>query len=175
MPDGGTRRGHGADDGRLRERGSIVVPKLDPTPPQPTVRLAGVQAHREGPSPPTVTVSPDEPIAVTVIGRDRDGGMGRARVAIRATLFCRTAATSRLRRQPLVRYVPPPQIARIKANSGTRIRSVLIRSVTQRFGEAECDGDQLDRFTGQAWADTTNASGLDATSRHIHFRSNRDG
>jgi hypothetical protein len=115
-------------------------------------------------------VSPTAPPLRTAVSQ-----VGRARVAIRATLFCRTAATSRLRRQPLVRYVPPPQVARVKANPGTRIRTVLIRSVTQRFGEAECDGDELDRFTSQAWADTTNASGLDATSRHIHFRSNRDG
>jgi hypothetical protein len=32
-------------------------------------------------------------------------------------------------------------------------------------------GGTLERFDGQAWADTTNASGLDATSKHIHFAS----
>jgi hypothetical protein len=29
----------------------------------------------------------------------------------------------------------------------------------------------LERFDGEAWADVTNASGLDATSKHIHFAS----
>ena len=68
---------------------------------------------------------------------------------------------------------PPRSLA--SRHPGTRIRTVLIRSVTQHFGEADCDGDELDRFTGQAWADTTYASGLDATSRHIRFRSDGSG
>jgi hypothetical protein len=34
-------------------------------------------------------------------------------------------------------------------------------------------GGTLERFSGEAWADTTNASGLDATSKHIHFASRR--
>jgi len=56
---------------------------------------------------------------------------------------------------------------------GTRIRTQLSQSVNQRFGSEECGGRELERFAGQAWADTTNASGLDATSRHIHFQSRR--
>jgi hypothetical protein len=117
-----------------------------------------------------VLVSPGEPIEVTVVGRDRDGGMGRARVAIRAQLTCRDAG-GRLTTQPFVRYVPPPQVVRIRIAPRTRTRTELRRTVTQRFGTAECMGATLERFSGQAWADTTNASGLDATSKHIHFAS----
>jgi hypothetical protein len=168
VPDGGVREGHGADDRAPapRERGSIVVPENDATPPRPVVRLAGARATLDRAAPP-VRVARDEPLAVTVVGRDRDGGMGRARVAIKARLTCRSPG-GELATRPLVRYVPPPQIARIRIAPGTRTRTELRRTVIQRF---ECDSGELERFSGQAWADTTNASGLDATSRHIHFAS----
>jgi hypothetical protein len=171
VPDGGVPEGHGADDDAPppRERGSIVVPETDPTPPRPVVRLAGARATLERGAP-RVLVPPDEPVAVTVVGRDRDGGMGRARVAIKARLTCRSAG-GELATRPLVRYVPPPQVVRIRIAPGTRTRTELRQTVTQRFDRADCDGRSLERFRGEAWADTTNASGLDATSKHIRFAS----
>ncbi|MGH2847821.1 MAG: hypothetical protein ACRDL0_17665 [Thermoleophilaceae bacterium] len=171
VPDGGVPEGHGAEDEAPppRERGSIIVPETDRTPPQPIVRLAGAQATLDR-SAPKVLVPRDAPMTVTVVGRDSDGGMGRARVAIRARLTC-LGATGRVATEPFVRYVPPPQIVRIRIAPGTRTRTELSRTVTQRFGAAQCKGRTLERFSGQAWADTTNASGLDATSRHIHFAS----
>ena len=171
VPDGGVPEGHGADDDAPppRERGSIVVPETDPTPPRPVVRLAGARATLERGAP-RVLVRPDEPLSVTVVGRDRDGGMGRARVAIKARLSCRSAG-GELATRPLVRYVPPPQVVRIRIAPGTRTRTELRQTVMQRFDSADCDGGSLERFRGQTWADTTNASGLDATSRHIHFAS----
>jgi hypothetical protein len=171
VPDGGVREGHGTEDDEApppRERGSIVVPETDTTPPRPVVRLAGSRATLDRPAPP-VLVPRDEPVAVTVVGRDRDGGMGRARVAIRARLTCRSDA-GEVRIRPLVRYVPPAQVVRIRIAPGTRTRIELRRTVRQRF-ETQCRGGTLERFSGQVWADTTNASGLDATSRHIHFTS----
>jgi hypothetical protein len=170
VPDGGVREGHGTDDDAPppQERGSILVPETDTTPPRPVVRLAGSRATLDRGAP-RVFVSRDEPIAVVVIGRDRDGGMGRARVAIRARLTCRSAGGEVVIR-PLVRYVPPAQVVRIRIVPGTRTRTELRRTVRQRF-DAQCPGGTLERFSGQAWADTTNASGLDATSRHIHFAS----
>jgi hypothetical protein len=171
VPDGGVPEGHGADDDAPppRERGSIVVPETDRTPPRPVVRLAGARATLERGAP-HVLVPPDEPVAVTVIGRDLDGGMGRARVAIKARLTCRSAR-GELATRPLVRYVPPPQVVRIRIAPGTRTRTELRQSVSQRFDAADCGGGSLERFRGQAWADTTNASGLDATSKHIRFAS----
>jgi hypothetical protein len=171
VPDGGVREGHGAEDEAPppRERGSIVVPETDPTPPRPVVRLAGARATRDQGAP-RVLVSKNEPIAVTVVGRDRDGGMGRARVAIRARLTCRSTA-GKVATRPLVRYVPPPQVERIRIAPGRRTRTELRQTVTQRFDTTQCMGGTLERFSGQAWADTTNASGLDATSKHIHFAS----
>jgi hypothetical protein len=162
--------GHGAEDDAPppRERGSIVVPETDRTPPRPVVRLAGARATLDR-GPPRVLVPKGEPIAVTVVGRDRDGGMGRARVAIRARLTCRKRG-GEVATQPFVRYVPPPQIVRIRIAPGTRTRTELRQTVTQRF-DAKCTGGTLERFSGEAWADTTNASGLDATSKHIHFAS----
>jgi hypothetical protein len=171
VPDGGVREGHGAEDEAPppRERGSIVVPETDRTPPRPVVRLAGARATL-GRGAPRVLVSQAEPIEVTVVGRDRDGGMGRARVAISARLTCRDTG-GRVTTEPFVRYVPPPQVVRIRIAPGTPTRTELRRTVTQRFGTDECMGATLERFSGQAWADTTNASGLDATSKHIHFAS----
>jgi hypothetical protein len=171
VPDGGTERGHDADDRRPRERGSVVVPDVDRTPPEPVVRLAGAEARRDGPPRATVTLARDAPFTVTVIGRDRGGGMGRARVAIRADLVCRERGSGRVRRVPFIRYVPPPQVVRVRVAPGTRIRTMLVRRVTERFDRDDCEGGTVARFAGEAWADTTNASGLDATSRHIHFRS----
>ena len=153
----------------VRELGSIVVPEADPTPPLPIVRLGGVRATLDR-GVPRVLVPRDEPISVMVVGRDPDGGMGRARVAIRARLTCRSAS-GEVAIRPLVRYVPPPQIERVRIVPGTRTRTELRRTVRHRFDSAECMGGVLERFSGQAWADITNASGLDATSRHIHFAS----
>jgi hypothetical protein len=170
VPDGGVHEGHGAEDEAPppQERGSIVVPETDPTPPRPVVRLAGVRATLDRGAP-RVLVSQDEPISVTVVGRDGDGGMGRARVSIRARLTCRSTG-GKVATRPLVRYVPPPQVVRIRIAPGTRTRTELRQTVTQRF-DTKCMGGTLERFSGETWADTTNASGLDATSKHIHFAS----
>ena len=164
------REGHGAEDEAPppQERGSIVVPETDPTPPRPVVLLAGVRATLDRGAP-RVRVSQDEPISVTVVGRDSDGGMGRARVSIRARLTCRSTGGKVVTR-PLVRYVPPPQVVRIRIAPGTRTRTELSQTATERF-DTKCMGGTLERFSGEAWADTTNASGLDATSKHIHFAS----
>ena len=171
VPDGGVREGHGAEDEAPppRERGSIIVPETDPTPPRPVVTLAGVRATLDRGAP-RVLVSQGEPIKVTVIGRDRDGGMGRARVAIRARLTCRSTG-GKVAARPFVRYIPPAQVVRIRIAPGTRTRTELRQTVTQRFDTTECMSATLERFTGQAWADITNASGLDATSKHIRFAS----
>jgi hypothetical protein len=170
VPDGGVREGHGAEDEAPppQERGSIVVPETDPTPPRPVVRLAGVRATPDRGAP-RVLLPQDEPISVRVVGRDRDGGMGRARVSIRARLTCRSTG-GKVATRPLVRYVPPPQVVRIRIAPGTHTRTELRQTVTQCF-DTMCMGGTLERFSGEAWADTTNASGLDATSKHIHFAS----
>jgi hypothetical protein len=171
VPDGGVPEGHGAEDEAPppRERGSIVVPETDSTPPRPVITLAGSRATLDKGTR-RVLVPRDEPFTVTVAGRDPDGGMGRARVAIRARFACRSADGEVVRLRRLVRYVPPPQIARVRIGPGTRTRTELRRTVKQRF-DTRCAGGTLERFSGEAWADVTNASGLDATSKHIHFGS----
>ena len=133
-----------------RESGSIVVPEIDRTPPRAIVRVS------------------HDPLVVTVVGRDSDGGMGRARVSIRAQLLCRVPDGD-VSTQGFVRYVPPPQIERIRIAPGTRTRTELRRTVTQRFDSSDCRRGSLEGFRGEAWADVTNASGLDATSKHIRF------
>jgi hypothetical protein len=144
VPDGGTQRGH--------DRGaSIRVPERDTTPPAPSVELA----RRPG------------GVEATVVGTDTDGGMGRARVAIRASFSCREG--SRAWTEPYVQYVPPPMIERVKVTPGTRVETRLIRSAALAFDPDRCDGGELQAVHGEAWADTTNAGGLDATSDHARF------
>jgi hypothetical protein len=118
VPDGGVHEGHGAEDEPPppQERGSIVVPETDPTPPRPVVRLAGVRATLDRGAK-RVLVSQDEPISVTVVGRDGDGGMGRARVSIRARLTAMSrprrsyASASRPARAPELSCVRPSRSA----------------------------------------------------------------
>jgi hypothetical protein len=93
------------------------VPETDRTPPRPVVRVAGARATFDRGAPP-VLVSQAEPIKVTAVGRDRDGGMGRARIAIRARLTCRDAG-GRVTTQSFVRYVRPPQVVHIRSAPGT--------------------------------------------------------
>jgi hypothetical protein len=145
VPDGGTQRGH--------DRGaSIRVPARDSTPPTPAVEL---ERRSSG-------------VRATVTGTDEDGGMGRARVAIRASFSCRKGA--RAWTEPYVQYVPPPMIERVKVTPGTRVHTRLVRSAGLAFDPSRCHGGELHAVHGEAWADTTNASGLDATSDHVRFR-----
>lgn len=148
VPDGGTRRGHDRDPGT---GASIRVPERDSTPPVPSVAV----------------VRRSNGVRATVAGTDEDGGMGRARVAIRASFRCRHGA--REWAEPLVRYVPPPMIERIKVTPGTPVETRLERSASLEFDAGRCAGGELRSVHGEAWADTTNASGLDATSDHVRF------
>jgi hypothetical protein len=147
VPDGGTRRGHDRGPGA-----SIRVPGRDSTPPVPSV---DVEQRSNG-------------VRATVTGTDDDGGMGRARVAIRASFGC--GEGEREWTKPYVRYVPPPMIERIKVMPGTVVETRLERSASLAFDPAHCAGGELRSVSGEAWADTTNASGLDATSDHVRFR-----
>jgi hypothetical protein len=65
--------------------------------------------------------------------------------------------------------VPPPMIERVKVTPGTRVETRLTRSAGLAFDPARCEGGELRAVHGEAWADTTNASGLDATSDHVRF------
>ena len=149
VPDGGTQRGHDRGPGA-----SLRVPERDATPPVPEVRvepLAPEVAH----------------VRATVTGTDEDGGMGRARVAFRARFACRDGERTWTR--PYVRYFPPPMIERIRVAPGTRVETQLVRTARMAFDRARCEGGELEAVHGEAWADTTNASGLDATSDHVRF------
>jgi hypothetical protein len=144
VPDGGTRRGH--------DRGaSIRVPQSDATPPVPTVELERLA----------------DAVVATVTGTDEDGGMGRARVAVKASFDC--GEGDRRWTQPFVRYVPPPMIERVKVTPGTLVETRLARSTRLAFDSSRCRRGELRAVSGEAWADTTNASGLDATSDHVQF------
>lgn len=133
------------------------------------MRLAGVRAGQGDPWP-EVTLSLGEDLVATVTGSDPDGGMGRARVSVEVRFSCRDPRTGRRWSVPYARHHPPPAVERVKITPGTEVRTRLVRRARVSLTPARCDGAELESASGMAWADVTNASGLDATSSHIRFR-----
>jgi hypothetical protein len=95
--------------------------------------------------------------------------MGRARVSFTATFGCRDPTTGRQWSRPVVHHDPPAMIERIRISPGTLVATELARTARLALDPARCRGDALESVHGETWADTTNASGLDAVSGHIGF------
>jgi hypothetical protein len=152
VPDGGMHAGHGDEPRR------VVVPPRDRTAPAAVLRLASVEAVSGGRSPDRVAL--DAPVLEpTAVGRDKQG-MTRIRVSLHAKLRCGDEVV------PLVRYFPPPEIARPRIPPGTRAPTELTRDV--RFDLACRDGD-LRRADGSLWADATSAWETESSSAPIRF------
>jgi hypothetical protein len=165
VPDGGTDRGHGVDD----QGAQIRVPESDPTPPLPVVEIGDRRVTGHNAWPELALPADTTHVRATVTGTDRDGGMGRARVSFTATFLCRDRGTGRRWSRPLVRHDPPPMIEPIRIAPGTRVATRLVRTAALALDPTRCEGGELASVHGEAWADTTNASGLDATSGHLGF------
>ena len=156
VPDGGTVAGH--DTRRVR------VPERDPTPP-----LAQLRLQPGGGAPPVVHSSPvrtgsDAPavmlarpeVRATALIRDADGGTGRIRLTVHWVQDCggeRRLGTVNL---------PPAQIERIRIAPGVRAPVERRRTALVRLPR-RC------RVTGEAFADATNASGLESFSDPVRF------
>jgi hypothetical protein len=176
VPDGGTQRGHGADDDPgAQDRDStdpgaqIRVPERDSTPPLPVVELGDRRVTGHGAWPEVTLPIDTRYVSARVTGTDRDGGMGRARVSFTATFLCRDPATGRRWSRPYVQHDPPPMIEPIRVAPGTLVATRLVRTSRLDLDPTRCEGGELASVHGEAWADTTNASGLDATSGHLGF------
>jgi hypothetical protein len=165
VPDGGTERGHGADD----QGAQIRVPERDPTPPLPVVELGDRRVTGHGAWPEVSLPLDTRYVSARVTGTDRDGGMGRARVSFTATFLCLDRASGRRWSRPYVQHDPPPMIEPIRIAPGTLVATRLVRTSRLALDPARCEGGELASVHGEAWADTTNASGLDATSGHLGF------
>jgi hypothetical protein len=162
VPDGGLER---VDDQGAR----IRVPERDTTPPLPVVEIGDRRVTGHGAWPEVSLAADTRVVTAKVTGTDRDGGMGRARVSFQATFLCVDRASGRRWSRPYVQHDPPPMIEPIRIAPGTRVATRLVRTSELAIDPAHCEGSELASVHGEAWADTTNASGLDATSGHLGF------
>jgi hypothetical protein len=162
IPDGGVTRGHGAgDDGRVR------VPEHDATPPLARLRLdpggsapAVVRRSpvRREPGPAVVLARPE--VRATALIRDVDGGTGR----IRLTVLWEADCDGERRRRAV--HLPPSQIERIRIPPG-------VRAPVERRRSGRVPLPRGCRVTGEAFADATNASGLESFSDPVRFTHRR--
>ena len=157
VPDGGVAAGHGARDGRVR------VPERDATPPLAQLRFepgggAPAVVHRSPVRPePAAAVTLERPeVRGTALIRDVDGGTGRIRLSVHWVEQCGGG-----RRRRTV-DLPPSQIVRIRVAPGVLVPVERRRSARVRLPRG-CE------VTGKAFADATNASGLESFSDPVNF------
>jgi hypothetical protein len=170
-PDAGTAAGHGADPGH------VAVPDSDTSPPTATIVLATARDGRtlaEASQPPghaqSRGVELREPrLHGTALGEDTDGGVARVRVSISERITCRADDGARFER-PRIRYIPPPQIERIRSTPGTRLPTTRKRSLRLSFVGGRCGrGAEAVRVHGELWGEAINGSGLEAVTPHLPF------
>lgn len=151
-PDAGMRAGHGVEARR------VTVPASDATAPEAILELGGIEAVSGGPAPAPVRLGAPE-LRPTAVGRDKQG-MTRIRVSLEARLRCGGEDV------PLVRYFPPPEIARPRIPPGSLAPTQLTRSV--RFALRCPDGEPA-AADGTVWADATSAWETESSSAPIRF------
>ena len=150
-PDAGMPAGHGAEPATVR------VPETDRTAPTAVLSLAAAETASGGDA---AAVRLDSPVLrPTAIGRDKQG-MARIRVSLHARLRCGDDV------RPLIRYFPPPEIARPRIPPGVLVPTELTRRV--RYALTCPDGEPASA-TGTVWADATSAWETEASSAPIQF------
>ena len=99
----------------------MTVPESDRTAPEAVLRLGAAEAVSGGPAPAGVRLG--EPLLrPTAVGRDKQG-MARIRVSLQARIRCGDDVV------PLIRYFPPPAIARTRVAPGAAVATELTRRV----------------------------------------------
>jgi hypothetical protein len=143
---------------------TVRVPERDGTPPFAALLLragprvvssmAPVRADRDAP---LRLGRPD--LRLTALTRDGDGGTGRIRVSVSYVRRCGESVTR------TTRHFPPSEIARVRVAPGAVVPAERGREARLRLdaGSAGCS------IRGKAWADATNASGLESFSDQIRF------
>jgi hypothetical protein len=147
----------------------LVVPEQDSTPPTAALILrsgarfvTSISPVRPDKEPPLRLRSPA--IALTAFVHDDDGGTGRIRASLTYTRDCRDRDTGSRTSQRETRYFPPSEIARVKLPPGGRAPAERIRRAAVRLPtRAGCV------IRGRAWADATNAAGLESFSDQVPF------
>ena len=144
--------------------GTVRVPARDDTPPLAALLLrsgdrvvSSVDPVRPDRDAPLRLGRPE--LTLTALTRDEDGGTGRVRVSVRYQRTCGDALSVR------TEYFPPSEIARVRVAPGT-----LVPVERQRRAHVRLDaGKPGCSVRGKAWADATNASGLESFSDQVRF------
>jgi hypothetical protein len=147
----------------------LVIPEQDSTPPTAVLLLradarlvTSISPVRPDKEPPVRLRSPA--IALTAVVHDDDGGTGRIRASLTYIRECRDPDTGRRTTQRATRYFPPSEIARVKLPPGDRAPVERMRRAAVRLPtQTDCV------IRGKAWADGTNASGLESLSDQVPF------
>jgi hypothetical protein len=147
---------------------TVRVPERDETPPLAALLLrygdrviSSVDPVRPDRDAPLRLPRPE--LTLTALTRDLDGGTGRVRVSVRYQQSCGDALSVR------TEYFPPSEIARVRVPPGTPAPVGRRRRARVQLdaGGPECS------VRGRAWADATNASGLESFSDQIRFEYER--
>jgi hypothetical protein len=147
--------------GHTAEPRWVRVPAADHTPPQAVLRLGGTEAASGGRAPAPVRLATPV-LRPTAVGRDKQG-MARIRVSVSARIQCGRHLL------PLIRYVPPPAIARTRIAPGTVVRTELERSVRLDLARGRCPAARVRAIDGTVWADATSAWETEASSAPLRF------
>jgi hypothetical protein len=140
------------------------VPETDRTPPAAALLLRAGDRVVSSVAP----VRADDEAAVrlrrpaltlTAVTRDGDGGTGRVRASL---TYARTCGGSVVRR---TLHFPPSEVARVRLAPGATAPAERRRRARVRLDA----GGRGCSVRGKAWADATNASGLESFSDQTRF------
>ena len=151
-------------EGRLTAR--VEVPESDDTAPTTLLTLRGDGKRLASSVSPSSAGGPPHPMVtlerprLTLSGQvfDPDTGTGRIRVSARWTETCPGSEP-----REVTKYVPPAQIQRVQLAPGTSAPVRRVRTASHRFGRPGCT------VVGEAWAEGTDAHGLQAVAQHLRF------
>jgi hypothetical protein len=158
-----------------RRRGRVEVPVVDRTVPEARLRVerlhdAGTLETSNRSPPAQATLPLGEPLRVTAVTRDRNGGAARARVSLRERDSCLDTVTGERAERLTLRYFPPAQTARAKVPPGAILPRLESRSVRLRFTGERCSGDWVPTRVGVTlWADATNAQEMESSSAPVRL------
>jgi hypothetical protein len=144
---------------------TVRVPERDGTPPFAALLLR--DRNRVVSSVAPVRPDRDMPLrlrgtelGLTALTRDDDGGTGRIRVSVTYVRRCGQSVTRR------TQYFPPSEIVRVRVAPGA-----IVPAERRRPARIKIDATGAGcSVRGKAWADATNASGLESFSDQIRFQ-----
>jgi hypothetical protein len=154
-------------------RGRVEVPAIDRTVPEARLRVeraAGAIETSSTGSPTRATARLGEPLRVTAVTSDPNGGAARARVSTVERSSCLNTRTGERAIRMTQRYFPPAQTARAKVPPGVTLPRLESRKVRLRFTGDRCSGDWVPAHVRVTlWADATNAHEMESSSAPVRL------